>query len=65
MFPKVLDRRLRIGTRVATPHTLAIDRMYFALLYILASGRKGASTSDTLLPEVRALYNADDRTVYD
>ncbi|KAJ2031905.1 hypothetical protein IWW57_000486, partial [Coemansia sp. S610] len=65
MFPKVLDRRLRIGTRVATPHTLAIDRMYFALLYILASDRKGASTSDTLLPEVRALYNADDRTVYD
>ncbi|KAJ2790503.1 hypothetical protein GGI18_001758 [Coemansia linderi] len=63
-FSYVLDRRLRMGTRVATPHTLAIDRMYYALLYLVGSETRGASRED-VQEAVDALYNTDDRTIYD
>ncbi|KAJ2694467.1 hypothetical protein H4218_005594 [Coemansia sp. IMI 209128] len=63
-FSYVLDRRLRMGTRVATPHTLAIDRMYYALLYLVGSETRGASRED-IQEVVDVLYNADDRTIYD
>ncbi|KAJ2683626.1 hypothetical protein IWW39_005386 [Coemansia spiralis] len=63
-FSYVLDRRLRMGTRVATPHTLAIDRMYYALLYLVGSETRGASRED-VQEYVDAFYNVDNRTIYD
>ncbi|KAJ2017092.1 hypothetical protein GGI06_002969 [Coemansia sp. S85] len=53
-----------MGTRVATPHTLATDRMHYTLLYLVDSETRGASRED-VQEVVDALYNADDRTIYD
>ncbi|KAJ2839434.1 ATP-binding cassette transporter snq2, partial [Coemansia sp. 'formosensis'] len=59
----VLDRRARIGTQVATPYTLGIDRMYFALLSIAVKEACGDDDPSEMVAQMRELYLADDATI--
>ncbi|KAJ2832381.1 hypothetical protein GGI24_001256 [Coemansia furcata] len=60
----ILNRRQRIGTQEATPHTLAIDRMYFALLRIVVKELEYDEDSNELERQLRQLYLADDKLIH-
>ncbi|KAJ2810307.1 ATP-binding cassette transporter snq2 [Coemansia furcata] len=59
----VLDRRQCMGTREATPYTLGIDRMYFALLSIAVKEACGDDDPSEMVAQMRELYLADDATI--
>ncbi|KAJ2040771.1 hypothetical protein H4S03_000822 [Coemansia sp. S3946] len=64
-YPKILKRREDIGTTVATPHTLAIDRMYVVLLYIAVKERTSTKDGAILKMQLYALFGLSDRAIYD
>ncbi|KAJ2103741.1 hypothetical protein GGI16_002908, partial [Coemansia sp. S142-1] len=64
-YPKILKRREDIGTTVATPHTLAIDRMYVVLLYIAVKERTSTKDGAILKMQLYALFELSDRAIYD
>ncbi|KAJ2834896.1 hypothetical protein GGI24_000183 [Coemansia furcata] len=59
----VMDRRQRMGTRDATPYTLGIDRMYFALLSIAVKEACGDDDPSEMVAQMQELYLADDATI--
>ncbi|KAJ2240873.1 hypothetical protein GGI13_007526, partial [Coemansia sp. RSA 455] len=64
-YPKILKRREDIGTMVATPHTLAIDRMYVVLLYIAVKERTSTKDGAILKMQLYAIFGLSDRAIYD
>ncbi|KAJ2254003.1 hypothetical protein GGI13_002391, partial [Coemansia sp. RSA 455] len=64
-YPKILKRREDIGTTVATPHMLAIDRMYVVLLYIAVKERTSTKDGAILKMQLYALFGLSDRAIYD
>ncbi|KAJ2861260.1 hypothetical protein GGH94_005011 [Coemansia aciculifera] len=64
LYPQLLKRRENISITVATPHTLAIDRMYFVLLYTAVKERTSTEDGGILRKKLYDLFALSDRSIY-
>ncbi|KAJ2798478.1 hypothetical protein H4S07_005682 [Coemansia furcata] len=64
MQPQLLKRRERMGTRKSNKQTLAVDRMYLALLRLTAH-RAATTINFNLAHDLDVLYRASDWDIYE